>query len=73
MFNKVTPKKDPRLPSAIIEGIRQRDEVIINNWLEGEYDDILDKRKYGYPLLGLEEEFLKQAIKEFRGLEIEME
>lgn len=73
MFNKVTPKKDPRLPSAIIEGIRQRDDHIISSWLAGEYDDILDKRKYGYPLLGLEEEFLKQAIKEFKGLEIEME
>ena len=72
-FNRITPKKDPRLPSAIIEGIRQRDDHIISSWLAGEYDDILDKRRYGYPLLGLEEEFLKQAIKEFKGLEIEME
>ena len=72
-FNKITPQKDPRLPAAIIEGIRQRDDLIITSWLAGEYDDILDKRKYGYPLLGLEEEFLKQAVKEYHGKEIEME
>ncbi len=66
-FNEITPEKDhrpnkdPRLPAAIVEAIRRKEQKISDDFYVGKYDDILDVAKYGYPLLEIDWTVLDHA------------
>ncbi len=55
-FNKLSAVKDPRLPAAISQAIDFGDEDLKDRFLNGEFDDIVDPYKYGYPVLDMDNE-----------------
>ncbi len=50
-FNELYSLRDPRIPFVVAAALNKGEIAVLDEWLDGHYDSILDLEKYGLPLL----------------------